>query len=663
MPQPRPGRFHALAGLGFSVFPINRNSKKPLLAWKKYQESAPTFDELEAWEHDQRQPNVGIATGAVSGIVVVDVDTEAVFDELEKRGFELPGTPTVRTGRGHHFYFAMPSRPLGNGAAIGGIKGLDIRGQGGYVVGPGSLHETGRFYEWETTPDMAEYAALPSWVFDLMHTFTPVPDAAPEPVLDAPPRLSVIDRESSRRRAYCVAALRNQADKVRYAGKGERNAQLFKSAAAMGEMVCPEMGLGEIRGALLQAATEANLVAEDGQRQTEATIESGIKAGAQHPKRFDFSDGPRRAQPAQVERGAVVAARDIESEPIVAVEALPESQGAPIEVQPTLTYLDLAYIAAHGIPAVDWLIPNWIARRDIVVLAGRGGIGKSTLVADLAQALARGRSWCGALPSDPMTVLYIDEEQGEQEAARLLIRLGGPHENLHACSMQGLRLDVEEQIARLEAEVKRLRPSVVIVDSFQQFKGATDENSEREIGLIFRALFRMRDTYGTAFIILHHITKMPTTGIKREPAEMIRGSSAILSQVSAAWVASPSGPTALDVVVVKRRGGAKKVGLRCSYHAEDSDGAIELRGEGTPEGAETAYEAGLEEVSSYLLEVGRAKRAVIVKALEGPEISARTIDRALKFLVSSGIITSPTRGVYASKYWGPDNPIQPDVPF
>ncbi len=78
----------------------------------------------------------------------------------------MPATFTVTTGKGRHYYFAAPTGvELGN--RTGALKGhgVDVRGRGGYVVGPGSLHATGRVYTVENDTDVAP---CPTWLVEVL---------------------------------------------------------------------------------------------------------------------------------------------------------------------------------------------------------------------------------------------------------------------------------------------------------------------------------------------------------------------------------------------------------------------------------------------------------------------------------------------------------------
>jgi hypothetical protein len=94
--------------------------------------------------------NIGVACGP-SGLLVVDEDAPDAFARYAAGADQsVPETFTVATGKGRHYYFAAPDGlELGN--RTGALKGhgVDVRGRGGYVVGPGSLHATGRAYTVE----------------------------------------------------------------------------------------------------------------------------------------------------------------------------------------------------------------------------------------------------------------------------------------------------------------------------------------------------------------------------------------------------------------------------------------------------------------------------------------------------------------------------------
>lgn len=141
---------------GMSVIPVGPD-KKPLVAWKEYQTRLPREDEIRGWWKNYPNAQIGIITGAISGIVVVDVEKCGNFD-----GY--PHTPTAKTGGGgRHFYFKHPGKEIKNGVRVRELT--DIRGDGGYVVAPPSTSEKGA-YEWLIPPFATELAELPAWVLE-----------------------------------------------------------------------------------------------------------------------------------------------------------------------------------------------------------------------------------------------------------------------------------------------------------------------------------------------------------------------------------------------------------------------------------------------------------------------------------------------------------------
>jgi hypothetical protein len=152
----------ALRQRGLSVFPLQPRGKMPRVPWTPYQLALPTEEEIHTWWRDCSDANIGIVTGAVSGLVVVDLDGpagQAAF--AERCGGVLPDTPMVRTGRGLHLYFAHPGGRVPNSVRV--LPQVDVRGDGGMVVAPPSVHSSGAVYEWVASLD-TPLAPLPGWV-------------------------------------------------------------------------------------------------------------------------------------------------------------------------------------------------------------------------------------------------------------------------------------------------------------------------------------------------------------------------------------------------------------------------------------------------------------------------------------------------------------------
>jgi hypothetical protein len=164
---------HAYAARGWSVIPIEPRGKRPVVPWLEFQSRVAGPEEIDAWFRRWPEANVGIVTGRVSGVVVVDVDARhggvGSLAELEIEHGTLPSTVEAATGGGgRHLYFAHPGATVTVPNRVGAAPGIDLRGDGGCVVAPPSIHPSGRRYAWAPArgPGEAPLAPLPAWLHE-----------------------------------------------------------------------------------------------------------------------------------------------------------------------------------------------------------------------------------------------------------------------------------------------------------------------------------------------------------------------------------------------------------------------------------------------------------------------------------------------------------------
>jgi len=157
------------ASQGIAVLPLKPRSKVPATQHGK-KDATNDPAQVAAWFVPGTSRNVGILTGARSGLIVADIDPrnggDASFERLEQTYGKLPATKRVRTGGGgFHLYFRAPANTQGmaDRPNVAGFKGVDLKADG-YVVAPPSIHESGRAYEWEAFPDIAD---APVWLIEL----------------------------------------------------------------------------------------------------------------------------------------------------------------------------------------------------------------------------------------------------------------------------------------------------------------------------------------------------------------------------------------------------------------------------------------------------------------------------------------------------------------
>lgn len=169
---------------GWEVFPLywpidadrcacrkecDNNGKHPLCKWKTDKTTNPTF--IQRWWKVYPNANIGVATGAQSGFFVVDLDeggTESLRQLIEKHG-SFPATVTAITGSGgRHLFLKHPGHSIKGRIRI--APGIDIRGDGNYIVGVGSVHATGNRYEWHPLfkPGEVEIAEAPDWLLAMI---------------------------------------------------------------------------------------------------------------------------------------------------------------------------------------------------------------------------------------------------------------------------------------------------------------------------------------------------------------------------------------------------------------------------------------------------------------------------------------------------------------
>lgn len=256
-----------LTSFGWHVFPC-RADKRPLTS-RGFKDASRDRDQIIAWWEATPGALIGLATGAVSGIAVVDLDIDAEkgidgVSAIKSLG-KLPVDTTIaRTPRGgwHIYLQHHPDLPC-SASKIG--RGIDTRGNGGYVIAPPSPG-----YTWVRLPGTYKPAAPPPWLLDSLRKPTE-PIVGPRPVSVA---------SGSR---YVLAALHREYDAVSRAAEGNRNHQLNRSAFSIGTLV--GAGVLQEKDAIAHL-TEAALVCGLDRYEIRLTIRSGLRAGMAKPRRL-----------------------------------------------------------------------------------------------------------------------------------------------------------------------------------------------------------------------------------------------------------------------------------------------------------------------------------------------------------------------------------------
>lgn len=277
-----------------------RGAKTPLVQWKAEATADPT--QIGRWIRKFPGCMWAVATGTASGFFVVDLDRghkngadgiQTFKKYCQERGFPFPKTLMQRTaGGGIHILFKMPeAAAIGTATAI--LPGVDVRGDGGYIIVAPSLNQdTGTAYEWvDATCPIAE---PPLWLVELVlskgkPTKTAAQNAAQAGAQAAYPGIGT---------PYGLKALQDEVAGLRNADQGTRNDTLNRAAVKLFALAAGgELDADAVTRELEAAALSIGLNAGE----TQATLGSARKAGYASPRKAPTKGSQGAGSVAQVQ--------------------------------------------------------------------------------------------------------------------------------------------------------------------------------------------------------------------------------------------------------------------------------------------------------------------------------------------------------------------------
>lgn len=399
---------------GFPVFPCNPASKRPLteadidpVSGKQiegtggFKKASCDMQQIKAWWGKWPGAMIGIPMGARSGVWAIDpdapkppsnIDGRQNWAELKIKNGGHAHTHTHDTpGGGQHILFVYhPDKPITN--REGGLAGLgiNVRGEGGYIIAPPSMAANGKRYEYAEPLDVFHFAEAPDWLYDLILTKPPISKQAAARV--QPPAHST-NRIASHRH-YAEAALRGERDDLAAMMIGNRNNKLNIAALKLGTLVAAgELSEGEVTEALYDAAIANGLVADHGQCAAMATINSGLSKGLQSPREIPEPKAKETLD------------NDKQTSPGSAKTA------PPVE------------IFWHGIDyhreLRPWLIKELIPQLGQGLASGQWGAGKTFAAVDLAASVMTAIPFAGREVCRRGGVLFIAAEGANEIPIRL----------------------------------------------------------------------------------------------------------------------------------------------------------------------------------------------------------------------------------------------------
>lgn len=454
--------------------------KMPIGAWKEFQNRNATESEIREWWRRTPRANVGIVTGRQ--IVVLDADDQAAIEFVESGA--VTRTPvSVRTGRGRQYYYrANPKFPVRNSASP---RKLDVRGVGGYVVGPGSTHSTGAVYTLEIDP-----------AFD-WDGIDDLPELQPAD-------LAAVDQYNGRGAVassmpgvlFNTNDIRSPADGSPVEKGGRNNA----AASLAGQYITAGMGLDEIT-ARVHAWNDSN----------PAPLAAGeLNRTIASVARTHTANNPDKPIPLTTQAPAIAKSGIVDLGPADAEDSPP--------------------------PVPDYYLGDALLFEGArMLVAGPPKIGKSRFVLDLAVGIATGTSCLSHKCHGARRVVWMQAEihigflagrmveaaRGLADDERVIWR-----ENFRATGR--LDLDVMSFIDRAtirEYLATRFEPGaggVLILDPIINLSTA-DENSNAEVKAMLRQVDAIAAEFGVAVVLVHHTRKDVSAG---SAMDGIRGASA-----------------------------------------------------------------------------------------------------------------------------------------
>lgn len=449
------------AEAGLSVFPVKRSDKSPYTE-HGLKDASKDAETIKRWWKQYPDANVAIACGEASnGLLVVDVD---IKPSEGKRGDEslhyweaqygdFPETVVAKTGSGGIHYYLKANDLSNYKNTVDALPGVDIRGDGAYVVAPPSVYADGRVYEWQrgvSASDVDEIAPANQSVYGLLNLNRKGSQTTPKPTTKT---------------------------SVRNVAQGNRNVTLFRYCCLQrGQDVPYEAALA---GARAFVATWEPPLSD---HEIVKTLNSAYNN--YEPNEVTIYGPPQ--QPEKDDDGNYI-------------PRLPAELTQEFLLNPP--------------PKKKPLVMNYLREGEAMLLSGNPKAGKSFLIVQLAIAVATGTPWIGA-NCQKKPVLYIDGELSPEMTAERIkdirVKMGISYfpENLHVINTK--KEDVTLKDIADDFEHKIRHEELVIIDPLYMFINS-DENDNSQMKKEMEQIKRISAT-GVAVVVVHHMSKGVQSG-------------------------------------------------------------------------------------------------------------------------------------------------------
>lgn len=530
------------ASLGWRTIPIRPGTKVPSMrAWQNVATNDPEV--LRKWFGGlYDKAGIGVATGQSSQVWVLDVDPghggKESLKALVALHKPLPKGPKVDTpSGGFHLYFRNPegvhvATTKNIGQLNGHPSGLDVRGDGGQVLAPPSVHPNGLPYMWTERRDPweIELPIAPDWLLELV-----VPELAPKPETPAalplvPEMLEYSSKDASAAEAITAAYQWHQlleSDGWSQAGTSA-NGDTTWTRPGKDKRLGISAILHEPEGPLVNYSTEARALCQPWARNDASDCWSYSIFGYLAATKFN---GDRSAIAAdwRAERTA----SQVSDWAATATEAVPHPE-PEFESDDSLDFAHLLvwsdfWQREHN--AEQWAMWPLIPAGRSIALYAPAKAGKSTVVLAGVVAAACGQAVFGTWDTEPVDVLYLDYEMTENDIFERLSDLGyGPEidmSHLHYSMLPSIfPLDTKEGAQQIVRLAEHVNAKIVVIDTFSRaVKG--EENDADTSRDFYRFTGMALKSRGIACLRTDHAGKDSGAGQ--------RGSSAKNDDVDVVW--------------------------------------------------------------------------------------------------------------------------------
>ncbi|CAN7425735.1 bifunctional DNA primase/polymerase [Brucella pseudogrignonensis] len=477
-----------------------------------------TLNERIVREYWRRNPSamIGVPTGAPIGAWVLDIDPKHGGDEtlaaLESEHGALPSTLTAETTSGGRHYFFRHRQGVRNRGALG--SGVDVRGDGGYVIAAGSVPEVGLPYRWISEQEPVD---APDWLLELV-----LPRSYESKYIAAPSVSGKIDDR------YVERAVQSELDDLALEPMGNRNNRLNDAAFRLGTFV----------GAGALAESEARALLQDVARgwgrdwpRCVKTIDNGLAAGARSPRSVpqNDNDNTRLVDISRMIANGLAKAEartDVVAESVADLDENISNSEQTTENKRAIIATPFVWKDPSTLPRREFAFGKHFIRKYVSVTVAPGGLGKTANSIVEALAMASGKALNGTKPPKRLKVWLFNAEDPRDELERRIMA-ACIHFNLKPADIDGhLFLDtgreqelviaiddkkgvrIQEPVVEAVVEtISELGIDVMIVDPFVSTH-QVNENDNGAIDKVAKLWAQVADRTNCSIDIVHHLRKV-----------------------------------------------------------------------------------------------------------------------------------------------------------